>query len=66
MVAGWDKSGPNLFYVDSEGTRLKSDLFSVGSGSIYAYGVCQQMYWCVVFLYETLERLRGVLSWVVC
>ena len=27
--------GPNLFYVDSDGTRLKGDLFSVGSGSTY-------------------------------
>lgn len=44
MVAGWDKSGPNLFYVDDEGTRLKSDVFSVGSGSIYAYGVLDQGY----------------------
>lgn len=44
MVAGWDKHGPHLFYVDSEGTRLKSDIFSVGSGSIYAYGVLDQGY----------------------
>jgi len=27
--------GPNLFYVDSDGTRLRGDLFSVGSGSTY-------------------------------
>eukprot|EP00996_Jenningsia_fusiforme_P001805 NODE_2665_length_1147_cov_28.397996_g2443_i0.p1 GENE.NODE_2665_length_1147_cov_28.397996_g2443_i0~~NODE_2665_length_1147_cov_28.397996_g2443_i0.p1 ORF type:complete len:277 (+),score=68.29 NODE_2665_length_1147_cov_28.397996_g2443_i0:55-831(+) len=39
MIAGWDKTGPHLYYVDSEGQRLKHDLFSVGSGSIYAYGV---------------------------
>jgi 20S proteasome subunit beta 5 len=39
MVAGWDKAGPGLFYVDSDGTRLKGDLFSVGSGSTFAYGV---------------------------
>jgi 20S proteasome subunit beta 5 len=38
MIAGWDKSGPNLFYVDSDGTRLKNNIFSVGSGSTYAYG----------------------------
>lgn len=31
--------GPGLYYVDSEGTRHKGDLFSVGSGSTYAYGV---------------------------
>ena len=39
MVTGWDKQGPGLFYVDSDGQRLAGDLFSVGSGSTYAYGV---------------------------
>merc|ERR1711916_319736 len=38
-VTGWDKKGPGLFYVDSDGNRLKGDLFSVGSGSTYAYGI---------------------------
>ncbi|KAF7653187.1 hypothetical protein LDENG_00085900 [Lucifuga dentata] len=32
-------SGPKLIYVCSDGTRLQGDLFSVGSGSPYAYGV---------------------------
>lgn len=31
--------GPALYYVDSDGTRLKGNLFSVGSGSTYAYGI---------------------------
>jgi len=44
MIAGWDKTGPNLFYVDSDGTRLKGNLFSVGSGSTYAYGVLDSGY----------------------
>lgn len=44
MVAGWDKTGPNLYYVDSEGMRLKNNMFSVGSGSPYAYGVLDQGY----------------------
>jgi len=39
MITGWDKTGPNLFYVDSDGTRLKGQRFSVGSGSTYAYGI---------------------------
>eukprot|EP01114_Cavostelium_apophysatum_P006437 TRINITY_DN1774_c0_g1_i1.p1 TRINITY_DN1774_c0_g1~~TRINITY_DN1774_c0_g1_i1.p1 ORF type:complete len:265 (-),score=35.32 TRINITY_DN1774_c0_g1_i1:42-836(-) len=39
MVTGWDKTGPNLFYVDNDGTRLKGQRFSVGSGSTYAYGI---------------------------
>ena len=44
MVAGWDKKGPGLFYVDSDGTRLEGNLFSVGSGSTFAYGVLDLEY----------------------
>lgn len=36
--------GPALFYVDSDGSRLKGDVFSVGSGSTFAYGVLDQGY----------------------
>jgi len=43
MICGWDKTGPALFYVDSDGQRLKGDLFSVGSGSTFAYGVLDQV-----------------------
>ncbi|XP_040000680.1 proteasome subunit beta type-11a [Xiphias gladius] len=32
-------SGPKLIYVCSDGARLQGDVFSVGSGSPYAYGV---------------------------
>ncbi|XP_035526788.1 proteasome subunit beta type-11a [Morone saxatilis] len=47
-LCGWDKdagntdctkSGPKLIYVCSDGARLQGDIFSVGSGSPYAYGV---------------------------
>jgi 20S proteasome subunit beta 5 len=45
MIAGWDeKLGPALYYVDSEGQRLKGEVFSVGSGSLFAYGVLDQGY----------------------
>ncbi|KIM65350.1 hypothetical protein SCLCIDRAFT_542814 [Scleroderma citrinum Foug A] len=44
MICGWDKTGPAIFYVDSDGTRLRGDLFSVGSGSTFAYGVLDQGY----------------------
>ncbi|KAJ7743588.1 20S proteasome subunit [Mycena metata] len=44
MICGWDKTGPSVYYVDADGTRLKSDLFSVGSGSTHAYGVLDQGY----------------------
>lgn len=35
-------SGPRLCYVCSDGTRLKGTLFSVGSGSPYAYSILDQ------------------------
>ncbi|KAJ1845656.1 Proteasome subunit beta type-5, partial [Coemansia sp. RSA 2703] len=44
MVAGWDDKGPGLYYVDSDGERLTNDLFSVGSGSTFAYGVLDSHY----------------------
>eukprot|EP00920_Eleutheroschizon_duboscqi_P008706 GHVT01019981.1.p1 GENE.GHVT01019981.1~~GHVT01019981.1.p1 ORF type:complete len:215 (-),score=41.57 GHVT01019981.1:660-1304(-) len=39
MIAGWDKTGPHLYFVDDSGTRLKGNIFSCGSGSTFAYGV---------------------------
>ncbi len=44
MIAGYDKRGPGLYYVDSDGTRTDGSVFSVGSGSIYAYGVLDKGY----------------------
>jgi 20S proteasome subunit beta 5 len=44
MICGWDKTGPNIYYVDSDGTRLKGNMFSVGSGATFAYGVLDQGY----------------------
>ena len=47
MIAGWDPEGPGLYYVDSDGQRTKGQVFSVGSGSLYAYGVLDSGYkWC--------------------
>lgn len=50
--------GPGLYYVDSEGGRLKGTRFSVGSGSPYAYGVLDNgyavcmlaHYWSFIFI----------------
>nr|ADL27419.1 proteasome subunit beta type [Pheronema raphanus] len=44
MICGWDKKGPGLYYVDSDGTRMTHHMFSVGSGSVYAYGVLDSGY----------------------
>ena len=44
MVAGWDLSGPGLYYCDSDGQRTAGKIFSVGSGSLYAYGIMDDGY----------------------
>ena len=44
MICGWDKSGPQIYYVDSDGQRMPGKLFSVGSGSTFAYGVLDTGY----------------------
>lgn len=36
--------GPSLFYVDSDGTRMSGNLFCVGSGQTFAYGVLDAQY----------------------
>lgn len=45
MISGWDhKKGPKIYMVDNDARRLPGKLFSVGSGSVYAYGVLDQSY----------------------
>jgi len=45
MICGWDeKKGPSVFYVDNDGHRMPGHLFSVGSGSTYAYGILDSGY----------------------
>ncbi len=44
MIAGWDKRGPGLYYVGDDGTILSNNIFSVGSGSTYAYGILESEY----------------------
>jgi len=55
MVAGWDAFGPGLYYVDSDGQRTKGELFSVGSGSLYAYGVLDEGYSWDLSVEEAIE-----------
>nr|CAA66313.1 LMP7-like protein [Botryllus schlosseri] len=55
MICGWDKHGPGLFYVDSDGQRLKGNMFSVGSGSTYAYGVMDSGYRYDLSVAEALD-----------
>lgn len=44
MFCGVDKKGTSLFYMDDEGNRIPGDLFSVGSGSTFAYGILDSYY----------------------
>ncbi|KAH0788070.1 proteasome subunit beta type 5 [Histomonas meleagridis] len=39
MICGYDNTGPHIFYVDNDGSRIAGKRFSVGSGSTYALGV---------------------------
>ncbi|KAI9505432.1 Proteasome subunit beta type-5 [Coemansia spiralis] len=58
MIIGYDKNGPGLFYVDSEGQRLENNLFSVGSGSTFAYGVLDAHYKYDMEPEEAIELAR--------
>jgi len=46
MVAGCDQSNgtTDLFFVDDDGMRVQGEMFSIGSGSPYAYGVLDSFY----------------------
>lgn len=45
MICGCTpKEGPTIYYVDSDGTRIQGDMFSVGSGQTFAYGVVDANY----------------------
>lgn len=45
MCAGvTPEEGPALYYIDSDGTRLAGNLFCVGSGQTFAYGVLDAEY----------------------
>lgn len=45
MIAGCDLDGKaSLYMLDNDGTRIKGNLFSVGSGSTFAYGVLDTHY----------------------
>ena len=48
-------TGPQIFYVDSDGQRLDGRLFSVGSGSTFAYGVLDTGYSYGLSTAEALE-----------
>lgn len=44
MIAGSDSKGVHMYYCDNDGIRLQGNLFAVGSGGTYAYGVLDSYY----------------------
>lgn len=56
MCAGvTPQEGPALYYIDSDGTRLAGNLFCVGSGQTFAYGVLDAEYHYDLSVEEALE-----------
>mmetsp|Transcript_10589 Transcript_10589/g.13783 ORF Transcript_10589/g.13783 Transcript_10589/m.13783 type:complete len:284 (+) Transcript_10589:267-1118(+) len=39
MIMGFDNDVATIYYIDNSGMRIKGDLFSVGSGSTFAFGI---------------------------
>jgi 20S proteasome subunit beta 5 len=63
MIAGVDNKGPSLYFVDDDGTRLKGTLFSIGSGSSFAYGVIDNGYRPDLTVNEAVElAIRAIVS----
>jgi len=44
MFTGSDKHGASLYYIDDDATRLRGQMFAVGSGGTFAYGVLDTNY----------------------
>ena len=56
MLAGYDEArGFSLYYLDDDGTRLKGQRFSVGSGATYAYGVLDSEFRMDLSVEEAIE-----------
>lgn len=59
MCAGVTQAeGPSLYYIDSDGTRLSGNLFCVGSGQTFAYGVLDAEYHYALSLEEAIDLGR--------
>lgn len=54
MICGWDREGPGIYYVDNEANCVNGKIFSVGSGSLFAYGILSDGY------KETMSKEQGL------
>ena len=66
MILGWDVNGPSIYYIDSEGNRLKVSMISVGSGSTFAYGILDSGYKWDLELEEACELSRRAIFEASC
>ena len=63
MFTGSDKTGASLYYIDNDATRLRGNLFAVGSGGTFAYGVLDTNYRWDLTLDEAVKLgIRAIAS----
>ena len=62
MIAGSDSKGVQMFYCDNDGIRLPGNLFAVGSGGTYAYGVLDSYYKYDMTLEEAVALGKRAIS----
>jgi 20S proteasome subunit beta 5 len=63
MFTGSDKTGAHLYYIDDDATRLPGNLFAVGSGGTFAYGVLDTNYKYDMEIQEAVDLgIRAIAS----
>jgi len=63
MFTGSDKTGASLYYIDDDATRLPGNLFAVGSGGTFAYGVLDTNYRYEMEIQEAVDLgIRAIAS----
>lgn len=62
MIAGSDAKGVQMYYCDNDGIRLPGNLFAVGSGGTYAYGVLDSYYKYDMSLEEAVALGKRAIS----
>lgn len=65
VLCGWDRFGSVFFYVYSDGIRLQGDIFSVGFGFFYVYGVLDRGYRYDMIIQEVYVLVRCVVVYVI-
>jgi 20S proteasome subunit beta 5 len=66
MIIGWDINGPSIYYIDSDGNRLKVSMVAVGSGSTFAYGILDSGYKWDLEIEEACELSRRAIFEASC